>query len=107
MKGVAPTSRLLSFGDLRINEASREVFVDRRSIRLTRKEFDLLRELAHNAGEPLTRVELLRAVWGNAFEGSDQTISVHVRRLRLKIERDPECPELIETVWGVGYRFRG
>jgi DNA-binding response OmpR family regulator len=104
-RGASRAEQLL-FGDLRINQVSREVFVGPRLVKLTRKEFDLLCVLAQNAGRALTRLELVQAVWGNAFEGSDTTVTVHIRRLRLKIESDPRTPRHIETIWNVGYRFQ-
>jgi DNA-binding response OmpR family regulator len=96
----------LRFDEMVIDEASREVFVGGRYAKLTRKEFDLLCVLAQNAGQTLTRLQLLRAVWGPSFEGSDSTLTVHVRRLRSKIEDNPNFPRRIKTVWSVGYMFQ-
>ena len=74
-------------------------------VRLTRKEFDLLFLLASNAGRAFTRSELLEDVWDFAWDGDTATVTVHVRRLREKIEDDPSKPRHLVTVWGVGYRF--
>lgn len=104
-RSTSRTEQLL-FGDLRINQVSREVYVGPQLVKLTRKEFDLLCVLAHNAGHALTRLELVQAVWGRAFEGSDTTVTVHIRRLRVKIESDPSTPRHIQTIWNVGYRFQ-
>ena len=72
---------------------------------MTRKEFDLLAHLAANPRQVFSRVQLLDAVWGHTWEGSAETVTVHVRRLREKIERTPSKPEHLLTVRGVGYRF--
>ena len=72
---------------------------------LTRKEFDLLHLLASNPGRAFTRAELLEEVWDFAWSGDTGTVTVHVRRLREKIEHDPSRPRHLVTVWGVGYRF--
>jgi DNA-binding response OmpR family regulator len=104
-RSEARADRLL-FDGLLIDERSREVLVDHRPAKLTRREFDLLSVLAHNAGRTLTRVQLMREVWGPTFQGSDSTLTVHVRRLRSKIEIDPHHPQRIKTVWTVGYRFQ-
>jgi DNA-binding response OmpR family regulator len=74
-------------------------------VRFTRKEFDLLFLLASNAGRAFTRSELLEDVWDFAWDGDTATVTVHVRRVREKIEDDPSSPRHLVTVWGVGYRF--
>ncbi len=79
--------------------------VDGDPIRLTRKEFDLLLHLASNPGITFTRSQLLGDVWDFAWDGDSSTVTVHVRRLREKIEADPSKPEHLLTVWGVGYRY--
>jgi DNA-binding response OmpR family regulator len=76
-----------------------------RAIWLTRKEFDLLYLLASTPGQVFTRSELLEDVWDFAWDGDTATVTVHVRRLREKIENDPSNPVHLVTVWGVGYRF--
>ena len=92
-------------GDLRIDPRAREVLRDRRRVDLTPKEFDLLHFLAANAGTAFTRTQLLDELWDFAFDGDPSTVTVHVRRLRAKIEDDPSRPRHLVTVWGVGYRF--
>ena len=72
---------------------------------LTPKEFDLLLFLASHPGEVFGRVEILEELWDFAFDGDPSTVTVHVRRLREKIEEDPADPRHLVTVWGVGYRF--
>jgi DNA-binding response OmpR family regulator len=101
----SPTEDVLSIGDLRIDGSRREVLRAGAPIRLTRKEFDLLFVLAAGAGRTFTRAELLEEVWDFAWDGDTDTVTVHVRRLREKIEDDPSTPRHLITVWGVGYRF--
>jgi DNA-binding response OmpR family regulator len=93
------------FGDLEIDGRGRRVTVAARPISLTPKEFDLLSFLTSHPGEVFGRVELLEELWDFAFDGDPSTVTVHVRRLREKIEQDPSRPRHLVTVWGVGYRF--
>jgi DNA-binding response OmpR family regulator len=96
----------LQFGEtLSIDPRSRDVRVRGQPIALTHKEFDLLLHFAQNPGRVYTRVQLLDAVWGYSHEGYEHAINCHVNRLRAKIERDPAKPQLLQTVWGVGYKF--
>jgi DNA-binding response OmpR family regulator len=95
----------LRYGDLEIDGDRREVRLRGAPVRLTRKEFDLLHHLASRPGVALTRTQLLEDVWDFAWDGDSATVTVHVRRLREKIEDDPSAPTRIVTVWGVGYRF--
>ncbi len=95
----------MSFGALTIDPASREVALGGDPVRLTPKEFDLLQFLAANAGVVYTRIQLLEELWDFAWDGDPSTVTVHIRRLREKIEVDPSDPQRIVTVWGVGYRF--
>jgi two-component system, OmpR family, response regulator ResD len=74
-------------------------------VELTQREFELLAFLARHPGQAFSRDELMDHVWGHAFYSDTSTVTVHVRRLRTKIEPDPEVPRHLETVWGVGYRF--
>jgi two-component system response regulator ResD len=95
----------MTFETLRIDPAAREVTLDGEPVRLTPKEFDLLQFLAANAGVVYTRIQLLEELWDFAWDGDPSTVTVHIRRLREKIESDPSDPQRIVTVWGVGYRF--
>ena len=96
----------LRFGDvLSIDPRSREVRVRSNPVMLTHKEFDLLLHFAQNPGRVYTRAQLLDAVWGYSHEGYEHAINCHINRLRAKIERDQAKPELLQTVWGVGYKF--
>lgn len=72
---------------------------------LTAKEFDLLQYLATHPGQVFTREQLLDQVWDYSYAGDTSTVTVHVRRLRVKVESDPERPRHVKTVWGVGYKF--
>ena len=96
---------ILTFGDLRVDRGRREVRMGDRDVHLTRKEFDLLEHLASSPGITFTRTALLESVWDFAWEGDTATVTVHIRRLREKLEVDPSSPRHLITVWGVGYRF--
>ncbi len=95
----------IRFDQLLINPRTREVHVDRRKVELTAKEFDLLWFLASNPSDVFTRAQLLDQVWDFQYAGDASTVTVHIRRLRLKIEADPDHPRYIKTVWGVGYKL--
>ena len=92
-------------GTLSIDQGRRLTSREGRDLGLTRKEFDLLTFLAANTGQTFTRAQLLEQVWDYAWAGDTSTVTVHVRRLREKIEDDPSSPRHLLTVWGVGYRF--
>ena len=95
---------LLQDGDLVVDLARHEASLSGRVLALTAREFDLLRFLLANPGVAHSREDLLQRVWGWSF-GDHSTVTVHVRRLREKVERDPTMPERLVTVWGVGYRW--
>ena len=95
----------LQFEDLTIDPASRKVTREGEPVALTAREFDLLLFLARHPGRAFTREELMDHVWQYTFYTDTSTVTVHIRRLRAKLEADPEAPRWIETVWGVGYRF--
>jgi DNA-binding response OmpR family regulator len=97
----------LTFGELEIDPASRRVIHAGEDMALTAREFDLLHFLARHPGRAFTREELMDHVWQYSFYTDTSTVTVHIRRLRAKLEADPEAPRWIETVWGVGYRFSG
>jgi DNA-binding response OmpR family regulator len=96
---------VLDAGPLHIDGQRRTAQVDGRLVELTAKEFDLLRFFARNPGRVYSREQLLDHVWGYSHSGYEHTVNSHINRLRAKIERDPANPELIQTVWGVGYKF--
>jgi two-component system, OmpR family, alkaline phosphatase synthesis response regulator PhoP len=92
-------------GKLRIEPSKREVTVGDRQVELTPKEFDLLRLFASNPGRVFPRKYLLEKIWDYSYEGYDRTIDSHINRLRAKIEENPENPQMVLTVWGIGYKF--
>jgi DNA-binding response OmpR family regulator len=103
---TAPVAAVLDHGRLRVDPGAREVTVDGASVTLTPKEFDLLYRLAASPRQVFSRRQLLQQVWDSAPEYQDPaTVTVHVGRLRQKLEIDPENPRWITTAWGVGYRF--
>ena len=95
----------LRFDGLEIDACAREARIDGRPVSLTPKEFDLLFLFARNPRRVFSRFELLDELWDVAFAGDPATVTVHIRRLREKIEADPSQPRRLVTVWGVGYRF--
>lgn len=95
----------LKFPGLKINPRTRAVEMDAGPVELTAKEFDLLYFLARHPQEVFTRTQLLDQVWDYSYYGDTSTVTVHVRRLREKIEPDPMRPRYVKTVWGVGYKF--
>lgn len=99
------SNRVLDYGRLKINLSAREVFVEGQNISLTPKEFDLLRLFAENPRHVFSYDRLLDKFWDGV--GDKHTIRVHLSRLREKIESDPNHPEYLINVWGVGYRFEG
>lgn len=96
----------LSIRSLKIEKDSRRVFVHGEEVNLAQKEFDLLLYLAQNPNRVFGREELFERVWGLEALGDSATVTVHIARVREKIESDPSNPQYIETVWGAGYRFR-
>ena len=95
----------VAFGGLSLDPRSRSVSVDGEGVSLTAKEFDLLSFLLRHPRQVFTRQQLLDKVWGYEFYGDESTVTVHVRRLREKLEPNPSKPSYIQTVWGVGYKF--
>ena len=92
-------------GSLRVDPVRREVTITDRHVDLTPKEFDLLRLFAANPGRVFPRKYLLEKIWDYSYEGYDRTIDSHINRLRAKVEENPEKPQLVLTVWGIGYKF--
>ncbi len=106
-ESLPPMPAPLTFGDLLINPARREVMLRGQAVRLKPKEFELLLFLARHRGVVLSRELILQRVWGWEFSGGSRTVDVHIRWLREKIEDDPAHPTRIVTVRGAGYRFEG
>lgn len=96
---------IISFLSLEVNRKSREVKIHGAVVDLTAKEFDLLWLMASHPNQVFSRSQLLEQIWDVSFFGDENTVTVHVRRLREKVEKDPGQPEFIKTVWGVGYKF--
>ncbi len=95
----------MEFGELVIDPTARRVTVGAEEVALTQREFELLAFLARHPGQAFTRNQLMDLVWRYSFYTDTSTVTVHIRRLRAKIEPDPALPRYIDTVWGVGYRF--
>ncbi|MFJ7666810.1 response regulator transcription factor [Lysinibacillus sp. NPDC097195] len=96
---------VIEIGDLTIHTDTRQVWIHKKEIRLTPKEFDILELLARNKGIVLSVAKIYEAVWKNDFYKSDNTVMVHITKIRDKIEDDPKHPIYIKTIWGVGYKI--
>ena len=112
LRRVPPSSGLalgenLRFDGLSIETKTRRVLLHENELHFTAREFDLLQFLAANAGQVFTREQLMDRVWDYTYAADPSTVTVHIRRLREKIEFDPIKPRYIKTVWGVGYKFEG
>lgn len=99
------SSTEITFEDLKINEDSRQVFLNDNPVELTAREFDLLFFLAKNQKHVYSRGQLLDAIWGYTHEGYEHTVNTHINRIRKKLKRADEKPDFIQTVWAVGYKF--
>jgi two-component system alkaline phosphatase synthesis response regulator PhoP len=100
-------TQIIIRGDLRVDVTGFRVHVRGEETELTPKEFELLRVLVAHPGRVYSREELLERIWGYEYDGDTRTVDVHVRHLRLKVEKDPSNPDYIETLRGIGYRFKG
>lgn len=92
-------------GNIRIDKVGRHVWIDENEVIMTVKEFDLLLYMMENKGKALSKNELFNKIWGFDSESEPQTLTVHINRLREKLEENPKNPKRLLTVWGVGYRF--
>lgn len=99
-------SKVIVFGDMRLDSDGRRVFIAGNEINLTAKEFDVLELLIMNPNKVYSRENLLNIVWGYDYPGDVRTVDVHIRRLREKIEENPSEPKYVHTKWGVGYYFK-
>lgn len=95
----------IEIGNLTINCDTRQIFLGSNKVRLTPKEFDILELLARNKGIVFSIEKIYERVWGKVFYGADNTVMVHIRKIREKIEEEPKKPIYIKTVWGVGYKI--
>jgi DNA-binding response OmpR family regulator len=96
---------VIEVGELRVDPSQRSVSVNDTEVRLTQREFDLLVFLARHPGRVFSRDQLMEGVWDLGYYADASTVTVHIRRLRAKIEHEPDRPRYIQTVWGAGYRF--
>jgi two-component system response regulator ResD len=96
----------IEIGDLLIDPTGRRVLVDGEEAQLTGREFDLLLFFVTHPGQVFSRTQLMDAVWQYSFYTDTSTVTVHIRRLRAKIEATPTAPQHLQTVWGIGYRFQ-
>lgn len=99
-------NEIITAGDLKIDKTARRVFIRGEEKTFTTKEFDLLYFLAKNPNHVYPKEELFQKIWGFTSVGDIATVTVHIKKIREKIERDTSNPEYIETIWGVGYRFK-
>lgn len=102
----APENDILEIRGLKIDKTARRVFIHGEEKILTTKEFDLLTFLASNPNRVYTKEELFRNIWNMESVGDIATVTVHIKKIREKIEADTSKPQYIETIWGVGYRFK-
>ena len=98
-------SSVIEKGDIKLDCASRRLFINDNEINLTAREFELLEILIKNENKVYSRESLLKIVWGEDYPGDVRTVDVHVRRLREKIEANPSEPKYVHTKWGVGYYY--
>ena len=106
LRRAPTTSEVVEVAGLSVDPVARTVHRDGEAIDLTRREFDLLHHFANHPGEVFSRADLLKAVWESSPEWQDpSTVTVHIRRLRAKVEAVPSEPRHLVTQWGVGYRF--
>lgn len=97
--------KALCIGDLSINQQTRQVLLVEQQLELTATEFDLLYHLVSHPNQVFSRSQLLESVWGYHHSGYEHTVNSHINRLRAKIEQDATAPKIVQTVWGVGYKF--
>lgn len=102
---VSMNQNVLHCGALTVDPRLRKVVRDEREISLTPKEFDILYFLARNRGEVFTKEQIYQAVWEDDYMLDDSNIMAFIRKLRKKIEPNPDAPEYIQTIWGIGYKF--
>ncbi|MEH7294699.1 DNA-binding response regulator [Priestia megaterium] len=98
------STHILQKGDLKLDENLRQLFVGNREVRLTPKEFDILALLLRNKGQVFSIEQIYESIWNEPFYKSDNTVMVHITKIRDKIEENPKRPIYIQTVWGVGYK---
>ena len=102
---VAFGRAIVEIDDLVINTETHEVAIEGKAVKLTPREFDILELLARNPGKVFSIENIYQSVWQESFIQSDNTVMVHIRKIREKVEKDPRKPRYIKTVWGVGYKI--
>ena len=102
---VEDNGTVISIDDLEINLETHEVFISGNQVKLTPTEFDILVLLAKNRGKVFSITNIYESVWNQEFMESDNTVMVHIRKIREKTEENPRKPRFIKTVWGVGYKI--
>lgn len=107
LSSPAETSEIIRYQDLQLNLKAYEVTVRNRPVHCSAKEFEVLRFMALHPNQVLTREQIFQHVWGFDERGDLNTVTVHIKKIREKIETDPANPAYIKTVWGVGYKFDG
>lgn len=101
------TEKMIQIGDLTIDPINFTVEKNGKSLKLTLKEFEILKLFVKNQNRVFTKAQIYTLVWNEEYYGDDNVINVHMRRLREKIESDPSNPEYIKTLWGIGYKLEG
>lgn len=104
---VPAAPKVITSGKMKLDVEAKRLYIDDSEIKLTVKEFDILKLLAENPGKIYSREQLLTIIWGSKYPGDARTVDVNVRRLREKIEENPAKPEYVHTKWGMGYYFQG
>ncbi len=99
------TQKILIFGNIKIDLVNYKVFKDNQEISLTKKEFEILKLFMVNNNKVFTKAEIFEKVWNDEYYNDDNTVMVHIKRLRNKIEQNPKKPKIILTVWGIGYKL--
>ncbi len=99
------SKNVLKFGDLTLDYNKRLIACKNKKIELTPKEFEVLWLMASNPNKVFSKAHLLEKVWDSSYYGDDNTVTVHIRRIREKLEKNPSSPSYIKTVWGIGYKF--
>jgi DNA-binding response OmpR family regulator len=106
-KQTQPANKEIFVKGLYIDQVSRRVFINNQEVTFTTKEFDLLTFMALNPNQVFSKEQLFEKLWGMESTGDISTVTVHIRKIREKIEQDSSHPQYIETLWGAGYRFKG
>lgn len=107
LQDQTPEFKVLNFGDLCIDLDNYSARKDEMDLKLTAKEFEILKLFATNPNRVFTKAQIYRWIWNDEYYGDENVINVHIRRLREKIEDEPSNPRYIKTLWGIGYKWDG